>query len=102
MGSLLGDSSISKKFTLNIGHGIKQEEYYKHKVELFSSNIKFLEYKREKIDKRTNNVYTTLQAHSNRYEDIVLLRNKLYINMKKEISEEILKDFNEISLAIFV
>jgi DNA-binding CsgD family transcriptional regulator len=58
IGSLLGDSSISKKFTFNIGHGIKQEEYYKHKVELFSSNIKFLEYRREKIDKRNISNYT--------------------------------------------
>jgi hypothetical protein len=99
IGSLLGDSSISKKFILNIGHGIKQEEYYKHKIKLFSPKIKFLEYKREKIDKRTNNIYTALQAYSNKYEDIVLLRNKLYINMKKEISEQLLKEFNEISLA---
>jgi len=99
MGSLLGDSSISKKFTLNIGHGIKQEEYYKHKVELFSPNIKFLEYRREKIDKRTNNTYTCVQAYSNRYEDIVSLRNVFYPENKKVISENVLSSFNEISLA---
>lgn len=99
IGSLIGDSSISKKFTLNIGHGIKQEEYYKHKVELFSSNIKFLEYKREKIDKRTSNTYTCVQAYSNRYEDIVELRKLFYPENVKIITEEILKDFNEISLA---
>lgn len=99
IGSLLGDSSISKKYILNIGHGEKQVEYYRHKVELFSPNIKFLEYRREKLDKRTNNNYVAFQAHSNRYEDIVMLRKLLYINDKKEISLEILKDFNEISLA---
>lgn len=99
IGSLLGDSSISKKFILNIGHGIKQEEYYKHKVELFSPNVKFFEYKREKIDKRTNNIYSYLQAYSNRYEDIVNLRKIFYPKNKKVISEEILKEFNEISLA---
>lgn len=99
IGSLLGDSSISKKYILNIGHGLKQEEYYKHKVQLLSPNIKFLEYRREKIDKRTNNLYISLQAYSNKYEDIVNLKELLYINDKKEITKEILKDFNEISLA---
>ena len=99
IGSLLGDSSISKKYILNIGHGLKQEEYYKHKIQLFSPNIKFLEYRREKIDKRTNNLYMSLQAYSNKYEDIVNLKELLYINGKKEITKEILKDFNEISLA---
>lgn len=99
IGSLLGDSSISKKYILNIGHGLKQEEYYKHKIQLFSPNIKFLEYRREKIDKRTNNLYISLQAYSNKYEDIVNLKELLYINDKKEITKEILKDFNEISLA---
>lgn len=99
IGSLLGDSSISKKYILNIGHGLKQEEYYKHKIQLLSPNIKFLEYRREKIDKRTNNLYISLQAYSNKYEDIVNLKELLYINDKKEITKEILKDFNEISLA---
>ena len=99
IGSLLGDSSISKKYILNIGHGLKQEEYYKHKIQLLSPNIKFLEYRREKIDKRTNNLYISLQAYSNKYEDIVNLKKLLYINDKKEITKEILKDFNEISLA---
>ena len=99
IGSLLGDSSISKKFTLNIGHGIKQEEYYKHKVELFSSNIKFLEYRRENIDKRTNNTYTCLQAYSHKYEDIAHLRKVFYPENIKVISEDILSNFNEISLA---
>ena len=99
IGSLLGDSSISKKYILNIGHGLKQEEYYKHKIQLLSPNIKFLEYRREKIDKRTNNLYISLQAYSNKYEDIVNLKELLYINDRKEITKEILKDFNEISLA---
>lgn len=99
IGSLLGDSSISKKYILNIGHGLKQEEYYKHKIQLLSPNIKFLEYRREKIDERTNNLYISLQAYSNKYEDIVNLKELLYINGKKEITKEILKDFNEISLA---
>lgn len=99
IGSLLGDSSISKKNILNIGHGLKQEEYYKHKIQLFSPNINFLEYRIEKLDKRTNNIYTSLQAYSNKYEDIVELRNKFYPEGVKVITEEILKDFNEISLA---
>lgn len=99
IGSLLGDSSISKKNILNIGHGLKQEEYYKHKILLFSPNINFLEYRIEKLDKRTNNIYTSLQAYSNKYEDIVELRNKFYPEGVKVITEEILKDFNEISLA---
>ena len=99
IGSLLGDSSISKKYILNIGHGLKQEEYYKHKIQLLSPNIKFLEYRREKIDKRTNNLYISLQAYSNKYEDVVNLKELLYINDRKEITKEILKDFNEISLA---
>lgn len=99
IGSLLGDSSISKKGILNIGHGLKQEDYYKHKVQLFSPNIKFLEYRREKLDRRTNNTYISLQAHSLKYEDIVQLREVLYINGKKEISDQILNQFNEISLA---
>lgn len=99
IGSLLGDSSINKKGTLNIGHGLKQEEYYRHKIQLFSPNIHFLEYRRERLDKRTNNVYVSLQAYSNRYEDIVELREVLYVNGKKEIPDEILKKFNDISLA---
>lgn len=99
IGSLLGDSSISNKFIFNIGHGIKQEEYYKHKIQLFSPNIKFLEYRREKVDKRTNNTYIALQAYSSRYEDIVELRHLFYKDNIKRVTTTILEKFNEISLA---
>lgn len=99
IGSLLGDSSISKSLSFNIGHSIKQRDYYNHKVSLFSPNITFLQYERQYFDKRTGNTGTLLQAYSHRFQDLNEMRKLFYPEDRKVINEEILKNFNEISLA---
>jgi len=98
IGTLLGDSSVSKRFCFNIGHSIKQKEYFKHKTKLLK-DFNFLFYKRTYTDKRNNNQYTTLQAYSLVFEELKVYRKLFYIEDKKVITKDILDQFNEISLA---
>lgn len=100
LGMLLGDSSISDRYNMNIGHGDKQKDYFDHKVTLFYPFFVHI-YRRERYDERTKKVYTSHQAYSNVYEELKEYRNLFYKNGKKVITQEILEDFNEISLGYF-
>lgn len=98
VGVLLGDGSISKRFVFNIGHSDKQREYFNHKISLFPQ-FQFKIYENRRLDKRTGNEYTTLQAHSLVFEELKTYRNLFYKEEKKIISEDILLDFTSRSLA---
>lgn len=103
-GSLLGDASLRKtninpNFTCE--HGIKQLNYCKWKhEELKSLGSKFAIRQRKTVDSRTGIYYKsavcTLPANPN----LLPIYNNLYINGVKTITEEFLKGFNELSLAV--
>lgn len=88
VGTLLGDSSISKTGQYATGHGEAQKEYAEHKAALFNSNIK--EYSR--LDKFHYRVDGISNAHT-RY-----FREALYPNGAKEV-KNVLHLLDEISLA---
>lgn len=99
IGTMLGDGSISNKGTFNIGHSIKQKEYFNHKVEVFNQ-FGFLLYKRSNIHKKTGKEYISLQAYSKKFKELYEYRSLFYNeNSKKLISKDILINFTEVSLA---
>lgn len=104
IGSLLGDSSLRKTninpfFTCE--HGIKQVDYCKWKVkELSSLGAKFFLRKRKTIDSRTGIYYESAICSLPANPEFLSIYNNLYINGKKTITKEILKYFDELSLAV--
>lgn len=110
VGSCLGDGSLSKcrgdKLARgSFAHSIKQVDYFDHKVDLFEpllsrDNIRI------RICRLHNKEHKVKSVHffSSRYLDN--LYNKIYIHdqnhtfqKKRGISEDILKEYNDISLA---
>lgn len=104
IGSLLGDSSLRKTninpiFTCE--HGIKQLEYCKWKAkELESLGAKFSISKRKTIDKRTGLYYESAICRLPANPELLPIYNSLYIDERKTITSEYLKDFDELSLAV--
>lgn len=104
LGSLLGDASLTKTninpiFTCE--HGIKQLDYCNWKAkELASLGSKFSTHKRKTIDKRTGLYYESAICRLPANPELLSLYNNLYINGRKTITKEILKDFDELSLAV--
>lgn len=104
LGSLLGDASLRKPninpiFTCE--HGIKQLEYCKWKAEeLESLGAKFSISKRKTIDKRTGLYYESAICRLPANPTLLSIYNNLYIDGKKTITTEYLKDFDELSLAV--
>lgn len=103
-GTLLGDSSLrlsSINPYFSCEHGIKQYEYNKWKhEELLSLESKFKTYKRKTIDLRTNIFYESNLCRTPANPEFLQLYHNLYHNNKKVITEEFLKNFNELSLAV--
>lgn len=104
VGSLLGDASL-KKTNINpffsCEHGIKQLEYCKWKAEeLESLGAKFSIYKRKTIDERTGLYYESAICRLPANPEFLPIYNNLYIDGRKTITSEYLKDFNELSLAV--
>lgn len=104
IGSLLGDASLRK---ININpiftceHGIKQLEYCKWKAEELSSlGAKFSISKRKTIDKRTGLYYESAICRLPANPEFLSIYNNLYIDGRKTITKEYLKDFDELSLAV--
>lgn len=95
IGMILFDGSMNHDTTLYIRHGGKQLEYVNEKVQFISNYIKpkTLE---TKVD---NNGYTYRYAYFNDNK-LKYLKNKIYINGKKQLTKTILNRFNEITLAI--
>lgn len=104
IGSLLGDASLRNPNInpyFSCEHGIKQLEYCKWKAkELESLGSKFIIYRRKAIDKRTGIYYQSAICRLPANPALLPLYNNLYINGKKTITTEFLKDFNELSLAV--
>ena len=104
VGSLLGDASLTKTNInpfFSCEHGIKQLEYCKWKAEeLESLGAKFSIYKRKTIDERTGLYYESAICRLPANPEFLPIYNNLYIDGRKTITSEYLKDFNELSLAV--
>ena len=104
VGSLLGDASL-RKTNINpifsCEHGIKQLEYCKWKVaELNSLGSKLSIYKRKTIDRRTGIYYESAVCKLPANPVLLPIYNSLYKEKRKTITKEILKNFDELSLAV--
>lgn len=98
----IGDGYISKPRTINansslvLKHSAKQTDYLLYKKSLLESEgIKCT--LSSYIDQKG---YGVVQVFTAKKQFITDLRNKLYPNGKKTLTQEILKDFNAFSLAI--
>ena len=104
LGSLLGDASLRKTNinpSFSCEHGIKQLEYCRWKAEeLKSLGAKFSTSKRKTIDKRTGLYYESAICRLPANPELLSIYNNLYIEGRKTITKEYLKDFDELSLAV--
>lgn len=106
IGTLLGDSCLRiDKGCINprlkCDHGSSQKDYCYYKYRLLKSlDLKFTKRKRKTPDARTGKLYTSYVMESKNNPYYLDIYNNMYINNKKRITEYILKDFNEESLAI--
>lgn len=94
IGTLLGDSSITKSNFLSCSHSKKQEDYLDFKFNIISENW----HKKESKCNVKGKSYSYIKGH---FSELYLrnLRSKLYPKGEKTITKEILKDYNIISLA---
>lgn len=104
IGSILGDTHITKNGQINIGHSIKQKEYFLLKynklknLDNILSKQKQLNYTTyDHLDKRTNKIYTTLSITT--LSKFKLERSLFYPDNIKKIPNNIQDIFNEESLA---
>jgi len=106
IGTLLGDGHLRKNkdcsnVSGSIGHGKTQELYSKYKYyilkELCQSEPKL--YKNKVADKRNGVFYEMWSIYFRSNSSLNWFYQNLYKEGKKIITKEILKDFNEISLA---
>jgi len=88
VGTLLGDSSISKTGKFVCAHGKTQSDYAEHKCELFNSNLR--------IKKKNEKITYWIDGLTN--EHTRFFRQEMYPNGTKEI-KNILPFVDEISLA---
>lgn len=99
-GTLLGDSSfiLANKYAktpyFTVEHSIIQKEY----SYLIAEKLNGICKERKRFDKRTNKIYITYITTTKSKLDYIELYNNLYINGKKCITKEFLKDFSVISL----
>lgn len=100
-GTLLGDSSLqypsksSKTPIFTCDHGPKQKEYSK----LLSEQLNGRLVERLRYDKRTQKTYTSYTVTTLSNNEYILMYNQLYINGKKCITKDFLKNFTGCSLA---
>ncbi len=93
LGTLLGDSSISKNNLLSCAHSQNQKEYLEFKANL-------LGYKNKIKKQAINDKYISYRFTSNSEYYLKKLRKKLYNKKgKKIITKDLLKDYSYISLA---
>lgn len=106
IGCMLGDGNIKiprgcKNAMFQCQHGPKQVEYNKWKCKLLSSlGSKFYTYIRKTPNKKTNKTYEANITATKCNKELTELYNSFYINKKKVITKEILKDFTAFSLAV--
>lgn len=105
-GCMLGDGNIKlpnkcKNAMFSCQHGPHQYEYNKWKSELLKPlGAKFYEYTRKTPNKKTGKYYTYNVTLTNCNTEITNIYNTLYKNKKKIITNELLKNFTDFSLAI--
>lgn len=107
-GHLLGDGYLNKPSNNseakgNFAHSLAQEEYFDHKYEIFKDVCSEPIIKHH-LDSRTNNTYSCkfTQHPTNRF--LTELHSRYYRRQKngsykKVITPEVMRDYNEISLA---
>lgn len=106
IGCLLGDGHMSlSKNSINPNfkceHGFNQKDYCYWKYEkLKNIGAVYKEYTRKVVDKRTGVFYKSAIVRTNGNPEYLYIYKNLYKNKIKYISEEILKDFSELSLAV--
>lgn len=109
LGSLLGDGcfTLNQKGSVNchlvIAHSMKQEEYIKCKLDLLNKYDLVSSFKkRTTIDKRFKiPEYTEIYLKSKQNPIFTYIRLKSYKQNKKGINMEIIKDLDELGLAIW-
>lgn len=101
LGSLLGDSSLSKPATNNsinsrlcLVHSIKQKELFMKKVEILDEFMGNYKLQTPPIDKRTGRIYQSFRGNSKTHGVFTELFNLLYPNNKKTITQEYLNKIN--------
>jgi len=112
LGSILGDGGLikqksSKNARLQIGHCTKQLDYLKWKMSLLSPFCKSAPILAEESGQK---VICGKDAHSNGYyigntiahPDITGYYNKYYFGGKKRVHVDVIKDLDELSLAIWL
>lgn len=105
-GCLLGDGNIKlpkgcKNALFQCQHGPRQYDYNLWKSELLSSlGGKFYKYKRKTPNKITGKYYESNVTITNCNIEITKMYNLLYKNKRKVITEELLVNFTEFSLAV--
>lgn len=105
-GSLLGDLNIGKpddkhpNCRLYIVHSRKQEELFMKKVELLGEFMGAYKLTNLTPDKRTGKIYATYRGNSKAHPIFNKIRNLLYINDTKTITQKFLdKIYSPIALA---
>ena len=105
IGSILGDTHVNYHGRLDIGHSIKQKEYFLikyNKLKEISAlspkkALNYVNYK--KLDKRTNQVYEKVSITT--LSHFLYLRNYFYKNNIKFIPSDLPNYFNEEALAFW-
>jgi DNA-binding CsgD family transcriptional regulator len=105
-GCLLGDGSLSlSQKSLNprfsCMHGLKQKEYCYWKFQkLESLEMKYKESIRKIADPRNGRFYESAEIRSLANTEFLEIYNNLYINRKKVITKDFLKNYTALSLAV--
>lgn len=103
-GSLLGDMTIEKPTGKNarpvISHGGEQEAYFDYKCKLFENLIGKIN-KNERFDKRTNKYYHKYQVKFFTHPIYTKLREELYPNGVKTVSQKWLDKITPKGLAFW-
>jgi hypothetical protein len=104
IGSTLGDLCIrigkgSYEAGGSYAHGLKQEEYLNHKFDLFKPLSGSKGLKKGGLHKKTKKYYPNYWASMKQHPILTDIYKKAYINGVKVITDELLEDFDEISLA---
>lgn len=106
VGTVLGDSTIRKTKTdkhnfLTCQHGAIQKEYIEWKHEQLKDlggSCKY--YKRKTPNKKTGKYYEYYNMRVNSSEELDSFREMFYVDNKKIISEEVLKYYTPLAIAI--
>lgn len=105
IGTMLGDSSFfmhqnAANPSVSCSHCVKQKDYCLHKTEIFKSLGAKVKYEKRKTpDKRNGKFYEDYKMYIPANPAFLQLYENFYINKKKRIPKNVLKDFSEVSLA---